>query len=666
MASNHVNKFAVVIGIDTYPLDKDCLDGCVNDAKAIASILESDLEIPQSQITRLLAPRQQTYDPTRSDAPTGQNVMKALRTLETKEPGAFIYFHYSGHGSQTVYNTEYLCTWGTWISDSDFGDQLDRLAKVHTLCVILDCCHSAGQDRRGHGGDLSKIRSCRYEAKWVSESSQQHQIGDPATARHPGYAQESTRDAASKSSLLYCERQYNLIAACQPRQLARERFLVSRNCSHGTFTGHFIESLEELKGLRNCLTYGEFYSVVQTRVKNLGGQSMLNYDTDGNIVHLFQDPAHFGNPDRMLFGSDFGSPTQLANIITNRGPSVKLNQGRAQGILVGDSFQVHNPGDTTSRPGPHHSLRVMEIEVFDLQDNVSIARSPENPPISLLYIKPGSFARLSKRKRNTILYVDLSEAPANLDSKEMREQLQGDKDQMFLMDVHFDRPAIVVDYVVRVKADTYAIEHGDGSPVFYLSSVPRTKSGHSRHLKALLEHLVSYFRVKDLSTTQPPLPFDFGLAEIVGDDPAFASWQFNFTNNHVEALYITVLMLGPAYGVHKLFPDDTEGCFEVGVKKTLEDYRTHPSDYQFEMHVPELLYHLYEREPVHEMTDVLKLFVTTEQTSFDHLKLCNLSFDRMDGVDRDVRRPRHSVVQHANCYILQKTIKTPLNRCYKD
>jgi hypothetical protein len=162
-------KYAVLVGIDRYdnirtPKLSSNLAGCVNDVDAISKILENDLHIPNIHITKLVAPKDQAIiDYSAPGVPTRKNLLEALNLLLAKPKGAFVYFHYSGHGGRyptrhqklkgKAAHDEVLCTMAGKTTDVELGRILENLGQRHTLCVVLDCCHSGGADRGGAEGD---------------------------------------------------------------------------------------------------------------------------------------------------------------------------------------------------------------------------------------------------------------------------------------------------------------------------------------------------------------------------------------------------------------------------------------------------------------------------------------------------------------------------------
>lgn len=141
-------KKALIVGIN-YPGTSHALNGCVNDAIAIDSILKKHFSFLTQDIKILL-----------DNKATTANMLAGLEWLVADAaPGDTLFFHYSGHGSQMLDNAdadhepdgldEILCPvdldWDTKvIRDDDLKRIFDKLPAGVNLTVCLDCCNSGG------------------------------------------------------------------------------------------------------------------------------------------------------------------------------------------------------------------------------------------------------------------------------------------------------------------------------------------------------------------------------------------------------------------------------------------------------------------------------------------------------------------------------------------
>eukprot|EP01094_Clydonella_sp_ATCC50884_P008147 TRINITY_DN1744_c0_g1_i2.p3 TRINITY_DN1744_c0_g1~~TRINITY_DN1744_c0_g1_i2.p3 ORF type:complete len:177 (+),score=33.87 TRINITY_DN1744_c0_g1_i2:163-693(+) len=89
------NRRALLIGINYTGLDSGQLRGCINDVENMSQFLVSHFHYPPGSITVL-----RDDDPAKM--PTKDNILRAMNALVAgAAPGDSLFFHYSGHGSQT-------------------------------------------------------------------------------------------------------------------------------------------------------------------------------------------------------------------------------------------------------------------------------------------------------------------------------------------------------------------------------------------------------------------------------------------------------------------------------------------------------------------------------------------------------------------------------------
>jgi hypothetical protein len=101
-----------------------------------------------------------------------------------------------------------------------------------------------------------------------------------------------------------------------------------------------------------------------------------------------------------------------------------------------------------------------------------------------------------------------------------------------------------------------------------------------------------------------------------GDEECLSSWRIRFKNLHTHPVYITILNLSPAYGVHQIFPGQGSSSVAVDTGREIQELL-------IDIRVPTLLKPLA-ANPDFTMTDVIKLIVTTEQTDFRYYELPDL------------------------------------------
>lgn len=144
---------ALCVGINDYPYDGNDLNGCVNDARAWATLLVDHFDFPSSDVKLLLD----------SEA-TRKNMLKALKDLLAgASPGDHLVFTNSSHGSYVADKSgdeekydEILCPYDidqNHIVDDELRKMFSGLKKGVRLTVVLDNCFS-GTATRAMLGEL--------------------------------------------------------------------------------------------------------------------------------------------------------------------------------------------------------------------------------------------------------------------------------------------------------------------------------------------------------------------------------------------------------------------------------------------------------------------------------------------------------------------------------
>jgi len=166
-------KKALIVGIDDYPTAP--LKGCVNDATAIAELLENDGNgDPNFSVLKLVSNEQEI---------TSEALINAIAELFNGEAEtALLYF--AGHGiivPET--NAGYIVSSdgrrGAWgVSLSEILNLANKAyPKIKTSVIILDCCHSgyagesvgAGQDSSIIGTGVTILTACHREGVAMEE-----------------------------------------------------------------------------------------------------------------------------------------------------------------------------------------------------------------------------------------------------------------------------------------------------------------------------------------------------------------------------------------------------------------------------------------------------------------------------------------------------------------
>jgi metacaspase-1 len=152
-------KRALCVGINDYPYDGNDLNGCVNDAKAWATLLVDHFDFPRDDVRVLLDKKA-----------TKKATMAALKDLLAgARSGDVLVFTNSSHGSYKADKDrdeerydELLCPYDidrNDISDDELWALFSAVPEGVRLSVVLDNCHSGTATRAAVGDILPGMRT---------------------------------------------------------------------------------------------------------------------------------------------------------------------------------------------------------------------------------------------------------------------------------------------------------------------------------------------------------------------------------------------------------------------------------------------------------------------------------------------------------------------------
>ncbi len=199
------------------------LDGCVNDARSIQSIVVSKFQFNAAKVDTL-------YD----DAANRANILKKMNELlATSQRNDIAFIYYAGHGSQVPNSLakevdkkdESMVPSDTWkegvedIRDKELANIYNKfIDKGVKLTVILDCCHSGSLSRGPNSpGKFRFIEEAKYDAK------------DASVPQAPELRKEGT---------------FLIMSAAQDNEFAQEQ-RDENDIPHGAFTIAFTQALEQ-------------------------------------------------------------------------------------------------------------------------------------------------------------------------------------------------------------------------------------------------------------------------------------------------------------------------------------------------------------------------------------------------------------------------------------
>lgn len=345
------NRHALIIGIDEYQyLPGSRLNGCVNDAREVAQVLQEGFGFPPDQVELLL-----------NGAATRAAILERMAALvqRVKEEDVVV-FHFSGHGSQMPDREgdeadgmdETILTHDTGrhdrenrdITDDELYDWVLRMgAKTPYVTVVLDCCHS-GTGIRNYGDVGVQLAGVRY----VEADRRPFEELPPSpfgVSQPPKRLRGGVRNFKEKgaSGWLPPSERYVLVAACRSHEKANE--IIYNGRTHGALTYHW---LQELRGAAAGSTYREVFEPVAKRV----AESLSNR----------QQPQLEGARDRELFGLVSIDYPRFVPIRQFEEGRAVLDAGEAVGILPDSVWTVYPAGTRrTAGVPPLGRLKVTKV-----------------------------------------------------------------------------------------------------------------------------------------------------------------------------------------------------------------------------------------------------------------------------------------------------------------
>jgi hypothetical protein len=238
---------AVTIGINYFGQSGE-LRGCINDSHCMIHLLKTRFGFNDRDILALADDRQ---DPVL--VPSRQNILNAIQWLMSDlQPGDSLFFHYSGHGSQSRNRTgdeamdSTLCpvdykSAGMIIDDELSARLINPLPPGVKMHVVIDACHS--------GTVLDLPWNCRFSQGKVYWASS-----------YGGHGPASHKGTAGGLAIQF--------SACTDEQTAADTNALSGNVSTGAATFSFIQGIEQFGP---NVRYGDLLHNMHRTLKSMGG-----------------------------------------------------------------------------------------------------------------------------------------------------------------------------------------------------------------------------------------------------------------------------------------------------------------------------------------------------------------------------------------------------------
>jgi hypothetical protein len=634
-----VTHYAVLMGINTH-IERP-LKGCVSDVKEIKKYLEEMPTPVQIQAFTATEPEDPNSSIPMEDPafwPTYDNVISSIeKIIFLAKPGDFVYIHYSGHGTRMEPSSQY--------SNKTTGDLalnlLERANGTHiqylrglelafflksmvtkglTVTLVLDCCFSGSVLRHE---DSDSIRCLPYDAKADATYPLNSRKSLGQEAGRPTY-----RDGSILPNWLVNPDGYTILTACGPHEIAQElKFEDERR--RGALSYFLLSTLTKL---------GDFGARQHDIYRHLCARFRESWPR--------QNPMLFGNKDLYFFGRPKPETgVWSVSVIRERNGNLLLEAGQAHGVCDWDEFALY-PFYPTKRDSPNTTkdpiiARVLkagalesDLEVLDKAANrsriqtgwnskrltrFSLRRFPIRLASNLPYLE--QWLTLSQQRRSLDIHaIDISGYPFSF-------------------------------HVVRNVTKSYDVLDDSNKAVVTIPAATDNPEHNSGQILDIIEHLAWFKMVKDLTNELPAAAsfqklfsaqlvnhasgktFDPGHVINVGDKDML---ELVVQNKGARALYLHIYDMGPCWNIENILRD----TYEVIPPHATNQGLTGMTRKKLRLTVPREL-----REKGQcQCEDILKVFITTQQTSFMPLETLRIQ----ELVKRDPKRESSCFVRSAN------------------
>ena len=462
--------FALLVGIDRYanPHQAPHLRGCVADVEGTYALLTSRFGVPSEQI-RLLVARMDRPDDGAA-LPTRANVLAGWKEhFAQAGPGDVVFFHYSGHGSQTRssdpnepdgYDETIVPhdsrTHGIYdIADKELATLiLEVEQRGAQVLVFLDCCH-AGSGTRALTS--AAVRTCPADNR-----------ARPRNSYLPGTrGWKATRREAPSGWLPLGK--HLLLAACRDDELSYEYRAPGERQWHGAASYFFHRALASAAP---DTTWARIHDQVLTQV---------------HAVYPAQTPQLEGPSQLTLMGAVGQEVRPYLLVMETEGDEyIKVNGGRAVGITPGSRLAVYGPGD-------------------DLEGEALAVGLVEEAAVDHAWAKLDRRTTVEHGARVKVVALGWAEPPFGVrtDDALLRAALasvtDGDRSP-FLVAVSSDHENSA-EFVVTIDRGVYVLSDSNGAPLW--SERPPASPDGAARLAATLAHLAIYRNVQRLRNPAP-------------------------------------------------------------------------------------------------------------------------------------------------------------------
>jgi hypothetical protein len=622
-----VTHYAILIGINAY--QEKPLKGCVRDIQDIETYLNRSSKKPL--VVKIFTASEnvdsETTGPSEESRPrpTYANVTFALEEVAQKaNPGDFVYIHFSGHGTRGTPESEYsnrstgdlalvlLDTEDGGGTKPLWGPRLalllkDMVDKGLMVTLVLDCCFSA-----------SVYRLDDPETRFLpcSEEIDSGPLLDHEKILESERSDSGSRDVSMLPSWLINPDGYTILVACGPDEEAREpRFDGQR---HGALSYCLLRTLNECGGL--VRKHRDVYSHLRASFRRFGLNS--------------QNPVLYGNKHLGFFGhptSDRNLTT--TSVVAKKDGSFELQAGQAHGVSEGDQFILHPFTPTENDPIPQGSSMVTKVIHAR-----AFTSTIEPLDMTSARAQTGWMA-------TPLIWLGLRKFPVRLDIHLPYQDGWLKVLQDRSLDIGVDADNHPYSFKVVQNNNEYEILGKSGQKIDNIPPMPMDRTDANR-VYSILEHLARYNLARELFNEVPTQTFSESFTvQITTQSGKFLEPECWFQVRHDETvkftfklenignrkLFVHIYNLGPRWEVTDIY----RGTYEAVPPKNSTEGFAGKMQKTLKLVVPSELRELGQSQ----CEDIIKVFITTEPTSFDLLELPKLGelFERKTpapGTDR--------------------------------
>jgi hypothetical protein len=457
------------------------------------------------------------------------------------------------------------------------------------VTVVLDCCFSASVYRRD---DLS-IRYLPYDAEIDSKYPINPKKSLGGEAGHP-----ASRDASMLPNWLINPDGYAILAACGPHEEATELKLEDRR-RHGALS-YFLLTLIECSGLGK-------------KHKNINDQLRVKFRRSWPQ----QNPVLYGNKGQGFFGLTKSEiTTATVPIIEKQDGSLELQAGQAHGICDNDLFAVYHLGSAE-----HDSKSERDPVVAKVTHARALTSDLELVEMTSIRVQTGwvamSLTRFSLRKLPIQLASGLPRQHELLTALQERS-----------LDVHNDDGHPFSFHVTLNSNSEYEIQDEFYRKIINLPTMTKDQTGVG-YLCDIMDHLARFRLVRSLdnnaqvdsfresfsvqiSSLSGEIFYPGTLIEVEHD----VKFEVAVENKGNKELYVYVYDMGPCWQIKNIL----KGTYEVIPPQDSTLGFTGKFKKKIKMMVPSEM----REEGLRQCEDIIKVFVTSQPTSFDLLELPKL------------------------------------------